>query len=142
SKAFEAYKSQKGIDVNYQALGSGAGIKLFTQKTVDFGASDVPMNPSTELSPAVKAGGPVQQIPITLGGVSVAYNLPGIKTGKLQLTGSVLAKIFLGVVTKWNDKSIRALNKKLKLPDLQITVVHRGDGSGTSYIFTDYLGKV
>jgi phosphate transport system substrate-binding protein len=139
--AFKAYAGQKGVSVNYQPVGSGAGIQQFTQKLVDFGATDVPMNPLTELPAAVKAGGPVEQIPIALGGVSIAYNIPGVKSG-LHLDGSVLADIFLGTVKTWNDKSIRALNKNVKLPSLTITVVHRSDSSGTSYAFTDYLSKV
>jgi phosphate transport system substrate-binding protein len=140
-KAFKVYGASHSVNVNYQPIGSGAGIQQFTAKTVDFGATDVPMNPATELPAAVKAGGPVQQIPVALGGVSIAYNVPGVKTG-LHLTGDVLAKIFIGTVSKWNDKQIKRLNPKAKLPDLQITVVHRSDGSGTSYIFTDYLSKV
>ncbi|HCG01195.1 MAG TPA: phosphate ABC transporter substrate-binding protein PstS [Chloroflexi bacterium] len=140
-KAFSVYQSSHSVSINYQPIGSGAGIQQFTAKTVDFGASDVPMNPVSELPAAVKAGGAVLQIPVALGGVSVAYNVPGVKTG-LHLNGTVLAKIFLGTISKWNDRAIKALNKKVSLPDTQITVVHRSDGSGTSYIFTDYLSKV
>jgi phosphate transport system substrate-binding protein len=143
SKAFEEYsKTHSGVTINYQPIGSGAGIQQFTAKTIDFGATDVPMDPSTELPPAVKAGGPVEQIPITLGGVAMSYNLPGIKSGAIRLTGPVIADIFGGLVTKWNDKEIKKLNPKVKLPDMTITVVHRSDGSGTSYIFTNYLSKV
>lgn len=140
-KAFKAYQSKTGVSVNYQPVGSGAGIQNFTQKLVDFGASDVPMSPTKELPAAVKAGGAVEQIPIALGGVSVAYNIPGVKTG-LHLDGGTLSKIFLGTVTKWNDVTIRKLNKGVKLPSTAITVVHRSDSSGTSYAFTDYLSKV
>lgn len=140
-KAFKAYESQKGVSVNYQPVGSGAGIQQFTQKLVDFGATDVPMNPTTELPAAVKAGGPVEQIPVALGGVSIAYNIPNVKSG-LHLDGPTLARIFLGTVTKWNDPAIRKLNPKTKLPGLTITVVHRSDSSGTSFCFTDYLSKV
>jgi phosphate transport system substrate-binding protein len=127
--------------VNYQAIGSGAGIQQFTAKTVDFGATDVPLNPTSELPAAEKAGGPVLQIPITLGGVSVVYNVPGAKSG-LRLDGPTLAKIYLGLIKTWNDKAIKKLNPKAKLPSLAITVVHRSDGSGTSYIFTNYLSDV
>ncbi len=137
--AFKGYGH--GVTVNYQPVGSGAGIQQFTQKLVDFGASDVPMNPITELPAAVKAGGPVAQIPVALGGISIAYNIPGVKTG-LKLDGPTIAKIFLGTITRWNDPTIRKLNKGVKLPALAITTVHRSDGSGTSYAFTDYLAKV
>lgn len=137
-KAFKAYK---GATVNYQPVGSGAGIQQFTQKLVDFGATDVPMNPTSELPAAVNAGGPVEQIPIALGGISIPYNIPGVKSG-LHLDGPTIAKIYFGVIKKWNDPAIRRLNKGLHLPDLAITVVHRSDGSGTSNAFTDYLSKV
>lgn len=141
TKAFEAYGSSHSVQVNYQGIGSGAGIQQFIAKTVDFGATDVPMDPTSDLPSAIKAGGPVQQVPIALGGVSIAYNVPGVKTG-LHLSPFVLGDIFLGIITKWNDKSIKKLNPKVKLPDLQIVVAHRSDSSGTSYIFTDYLSKV
>jgi len=137
SKAFDVYKNQKGVSVNYQSIGSGGGIAQFQAKTVDFGASDVPMNP-TELA---KAGAPVVQIPDALGGESIVYNLPGVKTG-LHLSPDIVAGMFIGTVTKWNDKSIKKLNPKVNLPDLQITAAHRSDGSGTTYIFTDYLSNV
>jgi phosphate transport system substrate-binding protein len=141
TKAFEVYGSQHSVQVNYQGIGSGAGIQQFIAKTVDFGATDVPMDPTSDLPNAIKAGGPVQQVPIALGGVSIAYNVPGVKTG-LHLSSFVLGDIFLGIITKWNDSSIKKLNPKVKLPDLQIVVAHRSDSSGTSYIFTDYLAKV
>jgi phosphate transport system substrate-binding protein len=140
--AFKAYANKHSVTVNYQPVGSGAGIQNFIQKLVDFGASDVPLNPVKEEPAAVKAGGPVQQIPIALGGVSVAFNIPGVKNGALKLDGPTLARIYLGTITKWNDPAIKKLNKNLKLPDLTITVVHRADSSGTSYAFTDYLSKV
>ncbi len=136
-KAFRVYQDKTGVSINYQPIGSGAGIEQFLAKTVDFGATDVPADPSTLKSEV----GNVEQIPITLGGVAMAYNVPGVKTG-LHLTGRVIADIYLGYVTKWNDKSIRALNKGVKLPSLQITPVYRSDGSGTSYAFTDYLSKI
>jgi phosphate transport system substrate-binding protein len=140
--AFAAYAKKYPVTVNYQGIGSGGGIKALTAKTVDFAASDVPMNPTSELPLAEKAGGPVLQLPITLGGVAIAYNLAGVKNEKLHLTGQVLAQIYLGIITRWNDKRIKALNKGVNLPDAAIVVVHRSDGSGTSYIFTDYLATV
>lgn len=139
--AFKAYQSQKHISINYQPVGSGAGIQQFTQKLVDFGATDVPMSPFSELPAAVKAGGPVEQIPVALGGVSMAYNVPGVKTG-LHLDGTTIARIFLGSITKWNDGAIKRLNRKVRLPNLAITVVHRSDGSGTSFAFSDYLSAI
>lgn len=140
-KAFSVYKTKARVSVNYQPIGSGAGIQQFTQKLVDFGATDVPMNPTSELPAAVKAGGAVEEIPIALGGVSIAYNIPGVRNG-LHLDGTTLSRIFLGTITKWNDKSIRKLNPKVHLPSLAITVVHRSDGSGTSYAFSDYLSAI
>ncbi|HUZ73083.1 MAG TPA: phosphate ABC transporter substrate-binding protein PstS [Stellaceae bacterium] len=138
SKAFYEY-SQKhsNVTVNYQSIGSGGGIQQFTARTVDFGATDVPMN-SKELS---RAPGEVLQIPVTLGGAGIAYNLAGIKKG-LHLTREVVADIYLGKITKWNDPAIEKLNPGVKLPDMAITVVHRSDGSGTTYIFTDFLSHV
>jgi phosphate transport system substrate-binding protein len=138
SKAFYEYtQKHPDVTVNYQSIGSGGGIQQFTAKTVDFGASDVPMN-SHELA---RATGKVLQIPITLGGAGIAYNLPGIKKG-LHLTRDVIADIYLGKITKWNDPNIQNLNPHVKLPDMAITVVHRSDGSGTTYIFTDFLSHV
>jgi phosphate transport system substrate-binding protein len=138
SKAFYIY-SQKNpnVTVNYQSIGSGGGIEQFTARTVDFGATDVPMN-AQELA---RAGAPVLQIPVTLGGAAVAYNIPGL-TGQLHLTREVVADIYLGKILKWNDPRIASLNRHLNLPDLSIVVVHRSDGSGTSYIFTDFLSHV
>ena len=140
-KAFHVYQKTHSVTVNYSPIGSGAGIQQFIAKTVDFGASDVPMDPTSDLKKAVAAGGPVIQIPVTLGGVALSYNVPGVKSG-LNLNGSAVADIYLGIIQKWNDKAIRKLNPKVKLPDLQITPVYRSDGSGTSYAFTDYLSKV
>ena len=140
-KAFHVYQQTHDVSINYQPIGSGAGIQQFIAKTVDFGATDVPMDPTTDLKKAEAAGGPVEQIPITLGGVAISFNLPGIKTG-LHLTGFVVAEIYLGIVTNWNDKAIHKLNPKINLPDQQITPVYRSDGSGTSYAFTDYLAQV
>jgi phosphate transport system substrate-binding protein len=138
-KAFYQYQQDhSSITINYQGLGSGAGIQQFTAGTVDFGASDVPMS-SAEIT-AAGGGGALVQIPDTLGAVAMAYNLPGVD--KLRLDGQALADIYLGRVTKWNDPEIAALNSGVSLPSKAITVVHRSDGSGTSYIFTDYLGHV
>jgi len=138
SKAFYEY-SQKHADltVNYQSIGSGGGIQQFIAKTVDFGASDVPMN-EEELK---RAGGAVLQNPVTLGGEAMGYNLPGVGKG-LKLTRQLIADIYLGKVTKWNDPKLVQLNPGVKLPNMPITVVHRSDGSGTTYIFTDFLSHV
>jgi phosphate transport system substrate-binding protein len=132
----DAYNKATGNKINYQAIGSGGGIKQITAKTVDFGASDMPMKPD-ELE---KSG--LMQFPTVIGGVVPVLNVPGIKPGELHLTGPVLADIFLGKITKWNDKAIADLNPKLQLPDAPIGVVRRADGSGTSFIFTNYLSKV
>lgn len=138
SKAFYQYsQSNPDVTVNYQSIGSGGGIQQFIAKTVDFGASDVPMN-AGELQ---RAGDPVLQIPDTLGGEAICYNLPGIDSG-LKFTRELVADIFLGKVTKWNDPAIQKLNPDAKLPDMAIMVVHRSDGSGTTYIFTDFLSTV
>lgn len=139
SAAFYAY-SQKypQVTVNYQPVGSGAGIQQFIKGTVDFGASDVPMGAAD----ITTAGGPdtLTQIPATLGVISIAYNLSGVS--KLQLDGSTLANIYLGHIKKWNDPQLTALNAGVTLPSSDIQVVHRSDGSGTTYHFTDYLAKV
>ena len=136
AKWAEAYKSVSGTSMNYQSIGSGGGIKQINAKTVDFGASDMPLKPE-ELN---KAG--LMQFPTVIGGVVPVININGIEHGKLKLDGATLADIYLGKITKWNDPAIVALNKDLKLPDDIITVVHRSDGSGTSFIFTNYLSKV
>jgi phosphate transport system substrate-binding protein len=126
-----------GLKVNYQSVGSGAGISQLTSKTVDFGASDAPMNGKQDSA----APAPVLHIPITAGAVVLSYNLPDIKD-TLMLTPGVLADIFLGTITKWNDARIAAINKGVKLPSTSIVIAHRSDGSGTSNIFTTYLSKV
>jgi phosphate transport system substrate-binding protein len=136
AKWAEAYKAQSGTNMNYQSIGSGGGIKQITAKTVDFGASDMPLKPE-ELD---KNG--MMQFPTVIGGVVPVINVNGIESGKLKLDGKTLADIYLGKITKWNDPAIVALNKDLKLSDEIITVVHRSDGSGTSFIFTNYLSKV
>lgn len=137
SKMFSEYNTKTGVKVNYQSIGSGGGIKQLQEKTVDFGASDAPMN-DEQLS---KSPAPIVHIPICMGAVVITYNLPGI-TDTLKFAPDVVANIYLGKITKWNDAAIRKLNPKVKLPDLAISVVHRSDGSGTSYVFTDYLSKV
>ena len=138
SKAFYEYsQNHSDVTVNYQSIGSGGGIQQFIAKTVDFGASDVPMN-EKELA---RAGTPVLQVPVTLGGAAIGYNLPGNPKG-LRLTRQLIVDIYLGKVTKWNDPTILKLNPGLKMPDMAIAVVHRSDGSGTTYIFTDFLSHV
>jgi phosphate transport system substrate-binding protein len=135
AKWAEMYKKATGVGLNYQSVGSGAGIKQIEAKTVDFGASDMPLA-ADELN---KQG--LFQFPAIMGGVVAVINLPGVTPGQLKLSGPVLADIYLGKVTKWNAQAIAALNPGVKLPDEDITVVHRADGSGTSFLFTDYLSK-
>jgi phosphate transport system substrate-binding protein len=126
------------ISINYQSIGSGGGVKQFTEKTVDFGASDAPL--SEEEMQALSSSTPVH-IPETIGSVVAAYNIAGIDKG-LKLTGPVLADIFLGKITKWNDARIKELNPGVPLPSADIVVVHRSDGSGTTFIWTSYLSQV
>jgi len=137
SKLFDLYNQQCKVQVNYQSVGSGAGIEQLTKKTVQFGATDAPLTDEQIKA----AGGDVVHIPVTIGAVPVGYNLPGVKSG-LKLSGDVLAKIFLGQIKKWSDPAIKALNAGTTIPDLDIAVVHRSDGSGTSFIFTSYLSAV
>ena len=134
----DMYATKTGVKVNYQSVGSGAGIKQLSEETVDFGASDGPM---TDEQMAGAKGGPILHFPTVLGGVSITYNLPEVKQ-QLKLTGPVIAGIYLGKITKWNDKAIAALNPGVKLPSTDIAVTHRTEGSGTTYIFTDYLSSV
>ena len=136
AKWAEAYKAKSGVSMNYQSIGSGGGIKQIVAKTVDFGASDMPLKPE-----ALEKDG-LMQFPAVMGGVVPVINVSGIEAGQLKLDGKVLAEIFLGKITKWNDPAIVALNAGAKLPDEAITVVHRSDGSGTTFIFTNYLSKV
>jgi phosphate transport system substrate-binding protein len=138
SKWFSDYAASTGVHINYQPLGSGAGIRQLQEQTVDFGASDAPMSDS-EMAHA--KGGAVLHVPTVIGAVVVTYNLPSVSTS-LRLTGSLVAEIFLGRVTRWNDTRIAALNPGISLPATNILVVHRSDGSGTSYIFTDFLSVV
>ncbi|HUQ47835.1 MAG TPA: phosphate ABC transporter substrate-binding protein PstS [Gemmatimonadaceae bacterium] len=137
SKWFADYATKTGVKINYQAIGSGGGIRQLSEGTVDFGASDSPMK-DDEIA---KAKGPVYHIPTVLGAVAITYNLPGVPT-QLKLTGDVLADIFAGKITKWNDGRLAALNAGVKLPATDILVVHRTDGSGTTFVFTDYLTTV
>jgi phosphate transport system substrate-binding protein len=138
SKWFSDYAAKTGVRINYQSIGSGGGIRQLSEQTVDFGASDAPMS-DAELAKA--KGGPVLHIPTVLGAVVVTYNLPQLAR-PLRLDGATLADLFLGRITKWNDARIAALNPGAKLPDVDVLVVHRSDGSGTSYVFTDYLATV
>lgn len=137
TKMFATYNGSTGVKVNYQSVGSGAGISQLTAKTVDFGATDAPMNDKQEAA----LSGPAVHIPVTAGAVVLSYNLPGVATG-LKLTPAVLADIFLGNITTWNDPKIASINKGVALPGTAILVAHRSDGSGTTNIFTTYLGKV
>ena len=136
TKMFDTYNKNTGVKVNYQGVGSGAGITQLTNKTVDFGASDAFMS-DEEMK---KAGAEVLHIPIALGSVVLTYNIPG--NPKLKFSHKTIADIFLGKITQWNDPKIAADNASASLPDMGITVVHRSDGSGTTYIFSDYLAKV
>ncbi len=136
SKVFDEYNKIKGVKVNYQAIGSGGGIKQLVSKTVDFGGTDAFMD-AQELA---EAGKPIVHIPTCLGADVITYNLPG--NPKLKFTGEVIADIFLGKIKKWNDKKIAELNPDVKLPSQKIVVVHRSDGSGTTFIFSDYLTKI
>jgi len=138
SKWFSDYAAKTGVKINYQSIGSGGGIRQISEETVDFGATDSPMS-NDEMSHA--KGGAILHLPTVLGGVVITYNLPDVKE-PLKLTGPLVADIFLGKVKKWNDPAIAALNPGVKLPNQDILVVHRSDGSGTSYVFTDYLTAV
>jgi phosphate transport system substrate-binding protein len=133
AKWAEAYKRDTGVGLNYQAIGSGGGIKQITAKTVDFGASDKPLKPEQ----LAQIG--LIQFPTVMGGVVPVVNLPGVNPGQVKLNGDVLAKIYLGEIKRWSDPAIVSLNGGLRLPNLPITVVHRSDGSGTSFVFTSYL---
>ena len=136
SKWAEAYRAKTGVGLNYQSIGSGGGIKQILAKTVDFGASDAPLEPAQ-----LEKDGLVQ-FPMVMGGVVPVVNIEGIKPGALRLSGAVLADIYLGKISKWNAPAIAALNPGVKLPDQDITVVARSDGSGTTFIFTNYLSKL
>jgi phosphate transport system substrate-binding protein len=138
--AFPRYRQQHpGVSIGYSAVGSSAGITAISARQVDFGASDVPMTASEQ---AAAQGGPITQVPVALGGEGIAYNLSLPAGARLHLTGPVLAAIFLGQVTSWNDPALTALNPDLSLPAAAINVVHRSDGSGTTYIFSNYLTAI
>ena len=130
------YHEMTGVKLNYQSIGSGGGIAQIKAKTVDFGASDAPLN-AEELN---EAG--LIQFPMVMGGVVLVVNLDGVAAGQVKLTPAVLSDIFLGKITKWNDAALTAINAGVTLPDLDITVVYRADGSGTTWIFTNYLDKI
>jgi len=136
AKWADAYKTATGNGLNYQSIGSGAGIKQIKAKTVTFGATDAPLKPK-ELD---EAG--LEQWPMVMGGIVPVINLDGIKSGELVIDGPTLAQIYLGTITKWNDPALKKLNPKVDLPDLAIASVHRADGSGTTFNFTNYLDKV
>jgi len=137
SRWFSEYAREAGVKINYQSIGSGGGIRQLSEGTVDFGASDSPMS-DDEMAKA--KGGPIIHIPTVLGAVVITYNIPGA-SAPLTLTGKAIADIFSGKITKWNDARITSLNPGVTLPSTDILVVHRSDGSGTTYIFTDYLSK-
>ena len=138
SKWFNEFqKVQGGVQINYQSIGSGGGIRQLQAGTVDFGASDMPLN-DDQLK---EMGKPIIQFPTVLGSVVPAYNVPGV-SGEIKFTPEALAGIYLGKITKWNDKALTSANPGLKLPDQDVVVVHRSDGSGTTFVWTDYLSKV
>jgi phosphate transport system substrate-binding protein len=139
SKMFSEYDKACRVKVNYQSIGSGGGIQQLKELTVDFGASDGVMDDKQK---GEAKGGAVLHIPTVAGAEAIIFNLPGIATGKLKLTSDVLADIYLKKINKWNDSRIKAINPGVNLPDLTIAVVHRSDGSGTTFIFTNYLSKV
>src|SRR6202171_3448006 len=142
SKWFDEYhKINPSIQINYLSVGSGAGIKQVTDGTVDFGATDGPMNDEQLKAFQDKHGFGILHFPTVLGAVVPMYNIPGV-TAELNFTPETLAGIFLGKITKWNDPALTAANKGVNLPGNDIVVIHRSDGSGTTYIWTDYLSKV
>jgi phosphate transport system substrate-binding protein len=130
-------KVKPDVSINYQSIGSGGGVKQFTAKTVDFGASDAPLSEQEQ-----QAAKEAVHIPVTIGSVVAAYNIPSITNKGLKLTGPILADIFLSKITKWNDQKIQSMNPGVSLPSNNIVVVHRSDGSGTTFVWTDYLSKV
>lgn len=138
SQVFDAYEKVGGAQVNYQSIGSGGGVQQLTKGVVDFGASDFPLN-DEQTAAAATAGGPVVHVPVTMGAVSVGYNLP---VEGLKLDGDTLSAIYLGTIKSWDDPKIAALNPGIKLPATAIAVVHRAEGSGTTFIFTSYLAAV
>lgn len=141
SKWFDFYHQKTGIEFNYQSIGSGGGIRQVIEGTVDFGATDGPMTDEQLQQAKQKQGTVILHIPIIMGGEAIVYNLPQVGSG-INLSPDILADIYLGKIKKWNDKRISAINKNINLPNKAIIVTHRSDGSGTTYIFTDYLSKV
>ncbi len=141
SKWFDLYHEKTGTEINYQSIGSGGGIKQVIEGTIDFGASDGPMSPEQLEQAKKQQGTEILHIPTVLGAVVITYNVPSIGAG-LKLTPDVIAGIFLGEITTWNDAKIAAVNSDKTLPNQPIIVAHRSEGSGTSFIFTDYLSKV
>ena len=142
SKWFSEYgKLHSDVHINYQSIGSGGGIRQVTEGTVDFGASDMPMTDAQLAEAQTKLKTKVLNLPTVLGAVVPAYNIPGV-SGEVKFTPEALAGIFLGKVTKWNDKAITSVNPGVNFPDKDIIVIHRSDGSGTTFIWTDYLSKV
>ena len=137
TKWFDAYHQKNRIQINYQSIGSGGGIRQFTEGTVDFGATDAPMSEAQ----IAAVSGNVLHIPTVLGAVVVTYNLPGLGATKLKLDPTTLVDIFMGRITRWNDRRLAALNPGVALPNMDLIVVHRSDGSGTSFIFTDFLNR-
>lgn len=138
TKWFDAYARQTGVRINYQSIGSGGGIRQFTEGTVDFGATDGPMTDEQ----IAAASGNVLHVPTVLGADVITYNLPALGQTRLKLDGEIIADIFLGKIRKWDDPRLAALNPEVSLPGDDILVVHRSDGSGTTFIFTDYLSRV
>jgi phosphate transport system substrate-binding protein len=136
SKMFDVYSKEYGVKINYQAIGSGGGIRQLTNKTVDFGGSDAMMS-EADLK---EASAPILHIPTCAGAVVLTYNLPG--SPQLKFTPDVIGDLFLGKIAKWNDHPLSDINPGVKLPDMNVTVIHRSDGSGTTFIFSDYLSKV
>jgi phosphate transport system substrate-binding protein len=140
SKWASEYEKAKQVRVNYQSIGSGGGIRQMLERTVDFGCTDAPLN-DEQLAKALETGGQVVHIPLVMGAVVPIYNLQGVNTS-LRFSGSVLADIYMGKITKWNDPELAKLNPGVKLPDKEILTVHRSDPSGTTYICVDYLSKM
>ncbi|HJT17508.1 MAG TPA: phosphate ABC transporter substrate-binding protein PstS [Thermoanaerobaculia bacterium] len=138
SKVFDVYQKKTGVEVNYQSIGSGGGVQQLTKGVVDFGATDFPLN-DEQTKAAAAAGGAVVHIPVTMGAVSIGYNLP---VDGIKLDGLTVAAIYLGEITKWNDPKIAAMNPGVALPDTAIAVVHRAEGSGTTFIFSSFLAAV
>ncbi len=141
SKWFDTYNKMTGVQINYASIGSGGGIRQITEATVDFGASDAPLTPDQRNAFQKARGSKVLHIPIIIGGEAITYNLPNVGNG-LILDGPTLADIYLGKITKWNDPRLVKLNPGRNLPNKSILVCHRSDGSGTSFIFTNFLSKV